>query len=164
MAVGGDFNDITRNADKTGGAQALRRNDKIFRDIIHDCKFLDIETADPKFTWKGPVFHSGLQIYEKLDRDWSNDFWNLAFVDAKAKVVPRVEFSDHHPLLITPVKINSNIVPRAFRFESAWMTAKSYKEMINNCWKINENMHTNLQDVKEEIQHWKFHAFNQVIK
>lgn len=41
-----------------------------------------IEAAEPKYTWRGPLFHKGQRIYEKLDRVLSNKEWNMEFPDA----------------------------------------------------------------------------------
>src|SRR4051812_41795604 len=90
----------------------------------------------------------GQRIYEKLDRVLCNENWNLRFPDAQVNVVPRVEFSDHHPLLITTVKNMHNLVPRPFRFESGWLTDNSYKDMINSAWQDNCNVNDNLKRVR----------------
>lgn len=39
-------------------------------------------------------------MFERLDRASNNDLWRLLFPGAVVKVLPRLEFSDHHPILI----------------------------------------------------------------
>lgn len=89
---------------------------------INQCKLMDIVIVGPKFTWRGPLYHRGQLTYEKLDRLLSNDSWNMNFFYAYVKVVSRFEFSDHHLILITLMKIYNTLSPRAFQFQSAWMT------------------------------------------
>lgn len=44
-----------------------------FRNRINMCKLIDLGSIDPKFTWRGPIYHGGQRIYEKLDRAMCND-------------------------------------------------------------------------------------------
>lgn len=59
-----------------------------------------IRTSRPKFTWRGPIYHGGQRIYEKLDRVLCNEEWHMDFSESHEKVLTRVAFSDHHPILI----------------------------------------------------------------
>ncbi|CAK8578885.1 unnamed protein product [Lathyrus sativus] len=120
LLVGG-FNDIAGSNEKKGGAPASVHKCRVFRDRINDCKLINLETAEPKFTWRGLIFHGGYRIYEKLDRALSNEAWSLNFLDAQIKTLTHVEFSDHHPILISLTKVMKHNVPRQFRFESAWL-------------------------------------------
>lgn len=158
----GDFNDVAGSLDKKGGAPVCHRKCKLFRDRINNCNLIHLETAGPKYTWRGPLFHGGQRIYEKLDRILSSEERMVEFPDAQAKVLTRVDFSDHHPLLTTKVGVQQK-VPRAFKFESAWMTNTDYAVMLSNTWKEGENLQANLQNVKHKIQSWKVHTFDQVI-
>ncbi|XP_058760707.1 uncharacterized protein LOC131634042 [Vicia villosa] len=68
-----DFNDIAYNIDKKGGTLTSSSKCKLFRDRINECNLLHMETVGLKFTWRGPLFHGGQRIYEKLDRVPSNE-------------------------------------------------------------------------------------------
>lgn len=59
----------------------------------------------PKFTWKGPIYHGGRRIYEKLDKAFCNDSLSLEYLDVHMKVLIRVDFSNHHLIL---VRLNNN--------------------------------------------------------
>lgn len=43
----------------------------------------------------------GIRIYERLDGALRNDEWRVLFPDAQVRVLPRMEFSDHHPIIIS---------------------------------------------------------------
>ncbi|XP_058774782.1 uncharacterized protein LOC131649052 [Vicia villosa] len=98
--VGGDFNDILKSSETKGGAPVSKRRCDLFKDRIDACNLLDLDSVGHRFTWKGPIFHGGGRIYERLDRVLSNDNWRLQFPQGFVKVFPRVDFSDHHPIVL----------------------------------------------------------------
>ncbi|MCH80961.1 hypothetical protein A2U01_0001739, partial [Trifolium medium] len=101
--LSGDFNDITSMEEKKGGVSASIRRCNKFRERISACNLLDLGAMGPKFTWRGPIYHGGQRIYERLDRALCNEKWRLSFPDGYVKVLTRVSFSDHHPILIDPM-------------------------------------------------------------
>ncbi|GAU43826.1 hypothetical protein TSUD_399190 [Trifolium subterraneum] len=161
--AGGDFNDITCAADKRGGAQVSSRRCKNFKDRINACHLLDLGSIGPKYTWRGPIYQNGPRIYEKLDRALSNDVWRMEFPDAYVKVLTRVDFSDHHPILIVPFEVPRFKVPRQFKFESAWIIEDSYFDMLHKTWNHNDIMEKNLFHLQDLIKTWKEATIDQVI-
>ncbi|XP_058762472.1 uncharacterized protein LOC131635855 [Vicia villosa] len=161
--LAGDFNDMAFSSEKKGGAISSTRKCKVFRDNINDCRLLQVDMAGLKFTWRGPMYHGGQRIYERLDRFLCNEDWKVEFPDAHAKVLTRVEFSDHHPILINLNPQNGIRPPRVFRFESAWLANKEYTEMLWTAWIDSKEIGENLRTVKEEIHKWKMHSLDQVI-
>ncbi|MCH86424.1 hypothetical protein A2U01_0007281 [Trifolium medium] len=119
--VAGDFNDIASIGEKKGGAAVSMRKCNKFQDRITACNLLDLGAMGHKFTWRGPIYHGGQRIYERLDRALGNESWRLKFPDGCVKVLARLDFSDHHPLLITPKNVPHPVAPRQFRFDSAWL-------------------------------------------
>jgi hypothetical protein len=162
--VAGDFNDIVCAEEKKGGAAASMRKCHKFQDRINVCNLLDLGAMGHKFTWRGPIYHGGQRIYERLDRALGNESWRLKFPDGCVKVLARLDFSDHHPLLITPKNVPHPIAPRQFRFESAWLMDNTYKEMMEASWKIDQNVVSNLVNVRNELGKWKFQTFDQVLR
>lgn len=68
----------------------------------------------PKFTWRDPIYHEGQRIYEKLDKVFCNDCLSLEYLDAHVKVLIRVNFSNHHLILVC-LNNNYNLKnPKAF--------------------------------------------------
>ena len=47
----GDFNEITRQEEKVGGAIRAHSQMQAFRDIIDECGFMDLGFIGPNFTW-----------------------------------------------------------------------------------------------------------------
>jgi hypothetical protein len=79
--LAGDFNDIACAEEKRGGVIASSRKCSIFRDRINTCSLIDIGAMGPKFTWRGPVYHGGQRIFERLDRALCNSQWRIMFLD-----------------------------------------------------------------------------------
>ncbi|XP_058752916.1 uncharacterized protein LOC131626114 [Vicia villosa] len=53
--LAGDFNDVASSLDKKGGAPVSHRKCKLFMDKINNCKLVHLETAGPKYTWRGSL-------------------------------------------------------------------------------------------------------------
>ncbi|XP_058775935.1 uncharacterized protein LOC131650233 [Vicia villosa] len=117
---------------------------------------MDLGKSGLRFTWKGPLYHVGQIIYEKLDRAMCNDIWRLEFPDAYMKVLARVEFSDHHPLMITLDPSTNRKEEKKFRFESAWI--------MNDTYQNDKRIYMNLKQVKEDIKEWKEDTMEQIIR
>ncbi|MCH96001.1 hypothetical protein A2U01_0016984, partial [Trifolium medium] len=158
-----DFNDILGAHEKKGGAEVSIRKCTNFRDRIDACNVFDLGAVGPKFTWRGPLYRGGQRIYERLDRALGNDMWRLEFPDGYVRVLPRLDFSDHHPILISPVDSSHPVAPKLFRFESAWLLEKSYTNMLKECWDNNGYVLHNLVKVQQDIKHWKVNTFDQVL-
>jgi hypothetical protein len=75
-----------------------------------------------------------------------------------------MDFSDHHPILISLFRHFHVGGARAFRFESAWQLDKSYNDMLAACWDKNRHVHDNLQALQHNIKEWKFLSFDTVIE
>ncbi|XP_058741121.1 uncharacterized protein LOC131613470 [Vicia villosa] len=158
----GDFNDIAASTEKKGGLQPSQSRCALFRNRIKNCNLNDLEAKSPNFTWRGPIFHGGQRIYEKLDRALSNDNWRWCFPDAIVKVLVRVEFSDHHPILVVPTMDIHNKPNKPFRFENAWLLNNSYHDMLQQVWNNDYSMTRNLKNTRDGIKDWKYDTFDEV--
>lgn len=63
----GDFNEITKQDEKKGGAFRPHNQMQLFRDVIDECNFMDLGYVGPKFTWN-KHFENGHSIWVRLDR------------------------------------------------------------------------------------------------
>ncbi|XP_058733248.1 uncharacterized protein LOC131604851 [Vicia villosa] len=160
--VAGDFNDVADSTEKRGGLQVSNSRCAIFRNRITDCNLNDLETRGCRYTWRGPIFHGGQRIYEKLDRALSNDSWRWSFPDAYVKVLAQVDFSGHHPILVVPSIEVHNMNAKSFRFENAWLLKDTYHTMLNHVWNNDHSMLHNLKNAREGIKDWKFETFDEV--
>ncbi|CAJ2632310.1 uncharacterized protein LOC123889201 [Trifolium pratense] len=153
--LAGDFNDIACMEEKRGGVSASLRRCNKFSERINACNLMDMGAMGPKFTWRGPIYHGGQRIYERLDRALCNEKWRTNFPDGSVKVLTRVAFSDHHPLLISPLDDTYIRAPRQFRFESAWLLDNTYQAMLAESWRRELSVPHNLDNVQRGITNWK---------
>lgn len=102
--IAGDFNDITYDYEKRGGAPVSQNRCNKFKNMIEKCGLLDLGAIGSKYTWRDPIYNGGQQIFERLNRALGNDTWKLQYPKEYVKVLPRLEFSNHHPLLICPIQ------------------------------------------------------------
>ncbi|CAI8619857.1 unnamed protein product [Vicia faba] len=160
----GDFNDISHVSEKRGGVLASLNICKRLRDKMDRCLISDVESRVPKFTSRGPVFHGGQHIYEKLDRVLSNDEWRMMFLEAYEKLFMRVEFSYHHQILVNMKEEFHNYVEKPFRFENVWLTYDIYSSMLKEAWREDNSLALNLKNVVEGIEKWKFNSFDKIKK
>ena len=49
----GDFNELLEVKEKNGGAQRSHNLMQSFRDVLDDCRFVDLGYSGPEFTWNG---------------------------------------------------------------------------------------------------------------
>jgi len=143
---------------KEGAAVCNSRCQK-FVERINACQLLDMGSVGSRFTWRGPIY-LGCRIFERLDRGLCNDHWRFQFPEAYLRVLGRLNFSDHHPLLIYLKGDIQYVAPKQFRFESAWLLEKSYNDMLAGCWNINSDISQNLVNFQREVKEWKWNTLD----
>lgn len=72
----------------------------------------------------------------------------------QVKVLTRLDFSDHHPLLISLNEQVSRRVSKPFKFECAWVLEDTYNDMINRTLDDNRSLQSNLKEVRVQDDHW----------
>lgn len=161
--LAGDFNDIvSADEQKDGGAAPITKISK-FVDRINSCGLIDVDSVGTKYTWRGPIFHDDNHIFKRLDRALCDDLWRLRFPHAQVRVLARVLYSDHHPLLICPKGIAQNRRNHRFRFESVWLTDETYLDMVSNAWRYDESLNHNLHSLEHLLVGWKQNTFAKVM-
>ena len=129
----GDFNEITRQSEKIGGRIRPHNQMEPFREVLDECKLIDLGFVGSDFTWY--KHYPRYTVWEWLDRAVATDEWLLKFPDSEVYHLD-VTTSDHKPLWI----VLEGVVctqQRPFRFEQMWMTDKGCGETIEGVWKTN---------------------------
>ena len=95
----GDFNKITIQDEKVGGAIRPHNQMQLIRDVINECRFIDLGYVGSKFTWSRH-FENGNSIWGRLDRGLVTNNWFLKF---PGSLVHHLEYdsSNHYLLHIT---------------------------------------------------------------
>lgn len=160
----GDFNDILSQEEKKGGALVSLRKCQIFKQRINDFNLMDIGAIGPGYTWRGPRNNGFQRLFERLDRGLSNHMWRLLFCEALLEVLPRVEFSDHYPLLVSLYGQNLISLQKPFHFECAWLSHENYVETLNNAWNKREPLVSKLENLKSTLSVWRKNIFGEIHK
>lgn len=160
--IASDFNDIATPTEKKAGAPVCLRKCQLFSDRINNCNLLDLGAIGSNFTWRGPLFNGQSRIFERLDLALSNSEWRIRFSQAVVKVLPRVGFSDHHPLLVMPSGVSVRPREPKFRFENSWTTHPTYHDMVLHSWSAGGTFTHHLQSLEGELKQWKVHTFGLV--
>jgi exonuclease III len=93
----GDFNEIVRADEKQGRLSRSENQMQRFRDVLDDCRFLDLSFTGPSFTWTNN--RTGDMTWERLDRAVANPEWLLQFPTARVHHLEG-RWSDHKPLWV----------------------------------------------------------------
>lgn len=71
------------------------------------------------------------------------------------KVLPKLEFSYHRPILISLTNISHYQETKLFRFECVWHVDSSYYDCLKNNWDLNAPITINLKSFQKGIMRWK---------
>jgi hypothetical protein len=94
----------------------------------------------------------------------SNDEWRIMFPEAIVKVLPRIEFSDHHPIIIMLQGIPPVVQRSKFRFEKAWMYHPNYTDLIKQHWNKRSVFPEIISNMTDEFVKWKCDVFGSINK
>ena len=127
---GGEFNEIVRHEEKWGGAPRDHNQMQLFRDVIDECRFMDLGYVGPKFT-RAKHFVDGHSIRVRLDRCMAINSWFQKFLGTRIYHLSCMS-SDHSPLLINLSGLLEPRRKRCFRFEEIWLSDPTCGETIED--------------------------------
>ena len=100
-----DFNKITKQGEKLGGALRNHNQMQLFKEVIDECGFMDLGFIGSFFT-QSKHFWDGWSIQERLDRGLATNSFFLKFPDTQVHH-PYCDASDHSPLLINLSRLDT---------------------------------------------------------
>ncbi|XP_065615972.1 uncharacterized protein LOC136061730 [Quercus suber] len=86
----GDFNEVTKQCEKLGGALRNHNQMQQFREVIDEWGFMDMGFIGPRFTW-ARHFQDGRSIWERLDKGLATNSFFLKFPDTHYQYGEMVE-------------------------------------------------------------------------
>jgi len=129
----GDFNDILYYWEKEGKRSADSLCMHYFREMLHDCKLMDLKSKGCAFTWMNNR-QGGDLVKERLDRALCTLDWHLIFPAAEVFVLPAIG-SDHSSLVLsTEAKRPRSSKP--FVFEAYWLHHLDYRNIVTAAWAL----------------------------
>lgn len=136
----------------------------LFHDRLNECKLFGVGATGHKFTWRGVIGHGGMHVFERLDMDISNDIWRLQFPDAFLRVLNRINYSEHHPILVSLYEDQQKSMAKEFKFECSWIMENSFKSMMLAAWKPDLGMLQNFEVVRDHTKSWNMHSVQSLLQ
>ncbi|XP_020255457.1 uncharacterized protein LOC109832518 [Asparagus officinalis] len=127
----GDFNTITGNEDKLGGAMAIEAETIDFREFIDMCYLSHLKTEGCYFTWNNKQ-DSNSRVWSRLDRALTNDSWiNLHNSSHVEYMLPSC--SDHSPALVS-IYDDCLHGKKPFKLFKMWIKHDNYLPITSTVW------------------------------
>lgn len=101
-------------------------------------------------------------IFERLDRALCNDQWRITFPNVGVRVLPHVEFSDVHPILISLNSMSLFPFKRRFRFECAQISHASYRQFMEEQWRNDVDLIHNVVNMEHQFTEWKYNVLGSI--
>ena len=155
-----------RQEEKWGGAPRDHNRMQLFRDVIDECRFMDLGFVGPKFTW-AKHYVDGHSIRIRLDQCLATNSWFKKFPGTRVHHLSCMS-SDHSPLLINLSGLPSPRRKRCFRFEEMWLSDPSCGEMVEEVWCNTRDQNPSTTILKKvvrcekELTWWNKHNFGHV--
>lgn len=125
--VGGDFNEILRLQEKSGGRGRNLRQIEMFQQATADCNLQDVFEDQAGFTWSNKRANDS-EIRARLDRFLMNSKWLELFPHAEFKTLDYYG-SDHQALLLSLKQdVNAHFFEgkKRFHFEQKWFLKDNF--------------------------------------
>ncbi|KAL2929467.1 Epithelial membrane protein 2 [Bienertia sinuspersici] len=131
--LGGDFNDMRYNWERSSCYDEVCRRAKHFDQWIDSMELLEIVFSGPSHTWARGLTEETRRS-ARLDRVLCNTEWASHFSNASVKHLPAIQ-SDHCPPLISLNGFSPlRAINKPFRFQAAWMTHEKFQGFVENSW------------------------------
>lgn len=146
MCVIRDFNAILEVGDRVGeGSGVLSRGSRVLREIVQECRLVDVKIQGRGFTW----YRCNGKCKSRIDRALVNEKWVASWCDSSLRGLPRL-ISNHCPILLCTKVMDWG--PRPFRFINVWVSHLDFLMTIESSWK------------DEGIEGWGWFIFKEKLK
>lgn len=146
----GDFNCIRNPNERSGKTDRLLGDNSMqeFNEWIEDMEVLEVPTVGRQYTW----FRPNDESKSRLDRALISPEWRDTWPESVQFTLSR-KFSDHCPILIKANNVDWG--PKPFRILNCWLTDKSFREVVNQCWNSAQVSGWGAYVLKEKIKRLK---------
>ncbi|KAL2471352.1 Uncharacterized protein Adt_39488 [Abeliophyllum distichum] len=159
--VGGDFNVIAHNGERTGH-NTRDRGTSDFADMMMDCGLTDAGYSGSQYTWTNG------RVWKRLDRVLINPAVGSSCSSFSVRHLNR-STSDHSPLLIQ-WSSDDDLGPRPFRFLNVWSRHHDFLSFVSQKWSFPTH-HTGMIALWEKIfrlkqglRWWNRHVFGDIFQ
>lgn len=123
-----------------------------FREVLHDCALMDIDSKGCAFTWMNYREGNDL-VKDRLDRVLCNWTWRIAFSEAKVCALPAV--GSDHSLLVLSTDAKMHIKWKTFYFEAYWLQHQNCQGVIDTAWSSARAKGANKPRQREASDCWR---------
>jgi hypothetical protein len=131
IIIGGDFNLVRAQSDKSNGNVDFRRVDR-FNAWVDMWSLIEIGLTGRSFTWSN---NQENRIMSKIDRIFVSTEFEALFPLASARALPRIG-SDHTPI-VWDAGIGNPPKKSSFKFEKWWLSIPDFKDIVIKAWFVN---------------------------
>lgn len=129
--MGGDFNIILHQSEKSGGQGWHRSGALEFYVCLAATRLTDLGFPGPIYTWWNKREGTST-IHQRIDRLLGNSEWLGLFRSSSVLHLNRT-CSDHSPLLLNYSMLNRTHLS-AFRFLNVWATHPTFLDIVKASW------------------------------
>ncbi|KAH1129371.1 hypothetical protein J1N35_000749 [Gossypium stocksii] len=151
-----DFNEIMHSFEKKGGRLRLERQMSNFREVLEDCRLIDLGFVGRWFTWECGRFLV-TNIRERLDRGVASHEWMSLFPSYQVQHL-NYSFSDHCSILLDLIGRRGEsqwLKNKFFRFEAKWCLEHEFEDIVKRNWEaLSRNVPDKLCELGQHFQHW----------
>ncbi|XP_075659257.1 uncharacterized protein LOC142629162 [Castanea sativa] len=161
-----DFNEITRSSEKLGGNNRSQAQMQLFRNVIDECRFLDLGYVGDQFTWR-KHFVDGHSLWERLDSGLANHEWFMKFRGSKIHHL-HSNSSDHSPMWITMDGLDIPSFAKPFRFKEMWLSDHECSNIVEAVWlsreeeEVHDHVIRKIDKCGKELRKWEWDCFGNV--
>ena len=156
---GGDFNEILKSHEKSGGRLRPYGQVDQFREVLDECNLLDLSYSRNKFTWSRSYPNGGM-VWERLDRAVGSVDWYDFYPETCVQTLTCV--SSNHSIHLEGIVVKSS---RPWRFEQMWLEDLGCRNTVVRTWDRNvggspmEMVVTKLEACQQSLTHWSKSSF-----
>ena len=162
----GDFNEIVKQAEKSGGRLRPHNQMQQFKEVLDECGFMDLGFKGFPFTWS-KHWQNGFSVWERLDRAMASQDWFLEFPGTVVHHIDNTS-SDHKMLWVKKTGLEFRQKKKPFRFEEVWLADKGCGEVVEGVWlaSVEENndktVLRKIETCGKELTRWSKECFGNI--
>ncbi|KAI9099052.1 hypothetical protein K1719_024819 [Acacia pycnantha] len=154
--LAGDFNAITNQDERRGGASRRAHGCPLFNSFINSNGLIDMGFNGPRFTWRRGY------LFMRLDRAICSSSWIQSFPGSSLDHLPKLH-SDHRP---THIKLGLNsqgqFFEPPFRFLAPWLTHSDIQNIVHRIWNSGSELLPCIDAFRNEMKIWNVETFGHI--